>query len=151
MRTGIVGGRDRNAPELEGLAVDSARACPSSIGGAMPKYILIESRDPFENGDIRHLYDLAGSLAKAGHPVTVFLVEDGVRAAYAGAHTFWFAELCRAGVELLADGGSLLARGISDIKLAFGVKATRPDLELDAFLEGHTPLWISDRRPRRAA
>jgi sulfur transfer complex TusBCD TusB component (DsrH family) len=83
----------------------------------MSSYLFIESGDPFEHVDGRSNYDLATSLARARNRVTLLLVENGVLAARTGEHTFWFAELIRAGVEVLADDDSLRARGISETSL----------------------------------
>jgi intracellular sulfur oxidation DsrE/DsrF family protein len=90
----------------------------------MAKYLLIESRDPFETDNVHYFYDLATGLARAAHQVTVYLTENGVRAARAGEHTFWFAALARVGVEVLADGPSLRARGIPAERLSPGVRST---------------------------
>ncbi len=43
----------------------------------MAKYLLIESRDPFEAKGASDLYDLAATLAK-GDEVTLLLVQNGV-------------------------------------------------------------------------
>ena len=44
----------------------------------MAKYLLIESRDPFENNEVAQQYDLAASLVKESNAVTLFLVQNGV-------------------------------------------------------------------------
>ena len=44
----------------------------------MAKYLLIESRDPFETNDVGYFYDLAAGLAQKGNTVTLFLVQNGV-------------------------------------------------------------------------
>ncbi len=71
----------------------------------MAKYLLVESRDPFATDDVRYFYDLAASLARAANRVTLYLTHDGVLAARAGQHTFWFAALARVGVEVTHCGG----------------------------------------------
>ena len=38
----------------------------------MAKYLLIESRDPFENNIVARQYDLAVNLVKEGNEVTLF-------------------------------------------------------------------------------
>jgi sulfur relay (sulfurtransferase) complex TusBCD TusD component (DsrE family) len=105
----------------------------------MPSYLLIESRDPFENDDVRYFFDLAASLARAENRVTLFLVQNGVCAARTGEHTFWFAALAKAGVEILADDVSLRERGIGGLSAA-----VRP-AEITAVLgqrgEGRETLW----------
>ena len=44
----------------------------------MARYLLIESRDPFEFADTNYMYDLAGDLSAKGNNVTLFLVQNGV-------------------------------------------------------------------------
>lgn len=44
----------------------------------MAKYLLIESRDPFESPDTANYLDWAKGLVKDGHTVTLFLVQNGV-------------------------------------------------------------------------
>lgn len=107
----------------------------------MSKYLLIESRDPFESNDVRYFYDLATSLARAENRVTLFLIQNGVLAARSGEHTFWFAELTKAGVEVLADGFSLRERGIPNGRLTAGVKAADLSLIVDRLGEGRRALW----------
>ena len=51
---------------------------------AMTKYLLIESRDPFESNDVGYYYDLAADLARRGDEVTLFLVQNGVLPARSG-------------------------------------------------------------------
>jgi sulfur transfer complex TusBCD TusB component (DsrH family) len=106
----------------------------------MAKYLLIESHDPFESGDVHHFYDLAAELARAANQVTVYLTENGVRAARAGEHTFWFAALARIGVQVLADDCSLRERGITAERLSPGVTPTAPGLGLDRLAEGRQTL-----------
>ena len=107
----------------------------------MSNYLLIASRDPFESNDVRYFYDLAASLARAEHRVTLFLVQNGVLGARAGEHTSWFAELTRAGVEILADDFSLRERGIRDGRLAPAVKPAAIDVVIDHLGEGRKTLW----------
>ena len=44
----------------------------------MAKYLLIESRDPFDSNDTAFCGDLARQLNAAKNEVTVFLVQNGV-------------------------------------------------------------------------
>lgn len=47
----------------------------------MAKYLLIQSRDPFESNDVAYFYELAAGLAREGSDVMLFLVQNGVLAA----------------------------------------------------------------------
>ena len=107
----------------------------------MAKYLLVESRDPFETDDVRHFYELPASLARAANRVTLYLTDGGVLAARAGQHTFWLAALIRIGVEILADARSLRERGIPLHALSPGVTATVTDGGVYRLAEGRTTLW----------
>jgi len=107
----------------------------------MSKYLLIESRDPFESQDVRTFYELAASLARQENQVTLFLVQNGVLGARAGEHASAFGELTRAGVEILADDFSLRERGIRDGRLASAVKPAAIDVVIDRLGEGRKTLW----------
>jgi len=41
----------------------------------MNRYLLIESRDPFESNDVSYFYNLAAGLAEEGSEVALFLVQ----------------------------------------------------------------------------
>ena len=105
----------------------------------MSSYVLIESRDCFESGDTEFCRDLARQLAAAGHQVTLFLVQNGVLPARAGARVPGFAELARAGVEVFADDFSLRERAIENLQP--GVKASAIDLVIDRMAEGCKVFW----------
>jgi predicted peroxiredoxin len=107
----------------------------------MPKYLLIESRDPFDSNDTGFCADLAAQLAAAKNDVTVFLVQNGVLPARAGAKAGGLMQLTAAGVTVLADSFSLKERGIDAGRLASGVKAAPLDTVLDALAEGAQVIW----------
>ncbi len=107
----------------------------------MSDYLLIESRDPFEAGDVRHYYDLAAGLAKGGSKVTLFLVQNGVLPARRCAASAALSEVAAAGVEVLADEFSLRERGIGAARLATGVRAASLDVVIDQLEEGRKALW----------
>jgi len=117
----------------------------------MSRYVVIESHDPFEVDLSAEFFDLALSLARAGHDVAVLFVADGIRAALAGRHTFWLAELRRAGVTVLADLSAVLAAGFVPAQLAAGVKVTPAGISIDELLQGRKPLWVADVAVGRAA
>jgi len=107
----------------------------------MARYLLVESHDPFENDHVRHFYDLATSLARAANRVTLYLTHNGVLAARAGEHTFWFAALARVGVEVLVDGRSLRERGLAPDRLSPGVRLTGTETLVDRLAEGRQTIW----------
>ena len=107
----------------------------------MTKYMLIESRDPFDSNDVAFSYELASGLAKAGHAVTLLLVQNGVLPARRGAKAEGLAALIQAGVKVLADDFSLRERGITPARLAVGVEPAPIDVVIDHMAEGHKTLW----------
>jgi predicted peroxiredoxin len=107
----------------------------------MPKYLLIESRDPFDSNDVAFTYDLATGLVKAGHDVTLLLVQNGVLPARRGAQADRLAAALKAGIAVLADEFSLLERGISRERLLAGVQPAPIDVVIDHLAAGHKTLW----------
>jgi predicted peroxiredoxin len=106
----------------------------------MAKYLLIESRDPFEVNDVLYYYDLAAALAQEGD-VTLFLVQNGVLPARRSAHSQRLSELAKGGVRVLADEFSLRERGIRAERLAKGVTPAGLDVMIDQLAEGRKALW----------
>jgi sulfur relay (sulfurtransferase) complex TusBCD TusD component (DsrE family) len=107
----------------------------------MKKYLLIESQDPLENGDVLEHYRLAADLAQAGNEVTLFLVQNGVFPARASQASDALASTTRAGVTVLADGFSLRERGIATRRLIAGVAEAPLDTVVDRLAAGHRVLW----------
>jgi predicted peroxiredoxin len=107
----------------------------------MSKYLLIESRDPFDSNDVASYYALAEGLAKDGNTVTLFLVQNGVLPARQSARSGALTGLAKAGVEVLADEFSLRERGITGERLADGVKLAPLDIVIDQLAEGRKALW----------
>ncbi len=108
----------------------------------MAKYLLIESRDPFETNEVERDYELAASLAKDGSEVTLFLVQNGVLAARAGARKNGLSAAIHAGVQVFGDDFSLRERGISKDNLLQGVKESPIDAAVDQLAEGRKALWL---------
>jgi predicted peroxiredoxin len=107
----------------------------------MSKYMIIESRDPFDSNDAAFTYELARGLAKAGHEVAILLVQNGVLPARRGATADGLAAVVSAGVRVLADEFSLRERGIPNERLAAGVNAAPLSVVIDHMAEGHKTLW----------
>jgi hypothetical protein len=87
----------------------------------MPRYLLIESRDPFDSNDVHFCCGLAQQLVAAKNEVTLFLVQNGVFPARSGARSDDLVKLAGAGVRVLADSFSLRERGIDERRLAIEV------------------------------
>jgi sulfur relay (sulfurtransferase) complex TusBCD TusD component (DsrE family) len=107
----------------------------------MDTYLFIESLDPFDSADVPAYQDLAAALAREGNRVALFLVQNGVLAARAGARPGRLAELAGAGVEILADEFSLRERGIPVGRLGAGVKPAPLEVVIDHLVAGHKVLW----------
>jgi sulfur relay (sulfurtransferase) complex TusBCD TusD component (DsrE family) len=107
----------------------------------MQSYLFIESRDPFESNDVAFTCELAVGLAKAGHAVTVFLVQNGVLPARRGAKADDLRSLVRSGVKVVADDFSLAERGINPSRLAAGIEPAPIDVVVDHLVAGHKTLW----------
>jgi sulfur relay (sulfurtransferase) complex TusBCD TusD component (DsrE family) len=108
----------------------------------MPKYLLFESRDPFESKDTAYFYDLAAQLVKDGQSVTLFLVQNGVlpaRKTSAGCAAL--KTLTGAGVVVLADEFALRERGIREDQLTPGIKAAPLEIAVDQIALGAKALW----------
>ena len=107
----------------------------------MAKYLLIESRDPFECNDVAYYYNLAMSLANGDHDVTLFLVQNGVFPTRKSPRSESLADVVRAGVSVLADDFSLRERGIASEGLVAGVHAAPLDVVIDQLAEGRKAMW----------
>ena len=107
----------------------------------MADYLLIESRDPFEFRDTVFCAYLVRRLADTGNRVTIFLVQNGVLPARAGAGSAVLPLLAQAGVEIFADDFSLRERGISSERLQPGIKPCAIDLVIDRLAAGAKVIW----------
>lgn len=107
----------------------------------MTRYLLIESRDPFDSNLVGDFTDLARDLRAQGHEVTVFLVQNGVLPARKSPRSQPLADLVKAGVKVLADDFSLAERGIDNKRLVDGVKASSVDTIVDEMATGAKAIW----------
>jgi sulfur relay (sulfurtransferase) complex TusBCD TusD component (DsrE family) len=107
----------------------------------MSKYMVIESRDPFDSNDVAFSYELAAGLAKEGHELMLFLVQKGVLPARSSAKGEGLGGVMKASVKVLADEFSLGERGIEPSRLAAGVEPAPLDVAVDHLAAGHKTLW----------
>jgi sulfur transfer complex TusBCD TusB component (DsrH family) len=106
------------------------------------QYLFIESRDPFDSPDTGFVADTAAALHARGRAVTVFLVQNGVLAARAGARGSHVRRLTEAGVRVLADDFSLVERGIDPAELSADVAPASIGTLVDlAVRPGTKTLW----------
>ena len=105
----------------------------------MPGYLLIESRDPFESKGFTQRCELALTLLGESAGVTMFLIENGVLGARAGARVRELEKLTKAGVRVLADEFALRERGIGE--LAPNVVAVNLDTLVGELAGGTKTLW----------
>lgn len=107
----------------------------------MAKYLLIESRDPFEHASVVEQYELAAMLATQGDTVTLFLVQNGVFPVRQSKHSEQLEAAAKAGVEVLADDFSLRERGIPPSRVVSGVQPAPLSIVIDQLAEGRKALW----------
>ena len=107
----------------------------------MARYLLIESRDPWESADTGTWLDLARGLAAEGNQVTLMLVQNGVLPARRSAGSGALTELSAAGVEILADDFSLRERGIPTERLADGIEPAPIDVVIERMAGGDKVIW----------
>jgi sulfur relay protein TusB/DsrH len=93
----------------------------------MGKYVLVETRDPFESVDARTMYELAVGLAAEKNEVTVFLVQNAVLATRkTSSAASELADVSKS-ATVLADDFSLRERGIGRDELVDGVRTASID------------------------
>lgn len=107
----------------------------------MSRYLLIESRDPFDSNDTGFLQDLAGGLLRDGHEVTLFLVQNAVLQLRSARYAQRLRELTGTGISILADDFSLRQRGIPVDVAAGSVDVVPLDTVIDALAAGVRTLW----------
>jgi sulfur relay protein TusB/DsrH len=107
----------------------------------MARYLLIESRDPFDSSDSEYFAGLIQGIAKRGNETTLFLVQNGVLPARKGAkHNEVISALLKNKVKVLADRFSLKERGIRNV--LDGVETADTDRLVDLILEpGTKAIW----------
>ncbi len=105
------------------------------------QFLLIASRDPYTHRGAERCYALARDLARDGHEVELFLVQNGVLPARDGAGANGLAGLAAAGVRVLADDFSLRERGIDPERIACGIQPTSLDTVVDALEAGARVIW----------
>jgi len=107
----------------------------------MARYLLIESRDPFDNNDVAFYGELACNLVREGNEVTMFLVQNGVLPTRPCGRSQSLTKLAEAGVKVLADEFSLRERGITVNGLIKGVIAAPLDIVVDELASGTKTIW----------
>lgn len=88
----------------------------------MARYVLVETRDPFDSHDTTYYYNLAKELAEKGHKVTLFLVQNGVLSVRKAASKNPLMAIVGGKVEVLADAFSLRERAIGETEKSDDVK-----------------------------
>jgi predicted peroxiredoxin len=116
-------------------------AVGSFFRGSLSKYLLIESRDPWESGESRYFYDLAGELAAKGHDVVLYLVQNGVLSVRKGSSSTVVQKAIDARVRVLLDDFSLRERGIDDGERTSGTTISNVSALVDLLAEGRKTLW----------
>lgn len=108
----------------------------------LSKYLLIESRDPWESADSRSFCDLALELAAKGHEVVLYLVQNGVLGVRKGATGSPVQKVVDGRVLVLLDDFSLRERGIQDGERVVGTELSNAETLVDLLVEdGRKAIW----------
>jgi sulfur relay (sulfurtransferase) complex TusBCD TusD component (DsrE family) len=111
-------------------------------GATVSNYVLIQSKSPWESGDVGQFYSLARELGQAGGTVTFFLVQNGVMSARTGAKDAAFDQLLQGKkVRVLADDFSLRERAIDSAALKAGIAPSPIDEVVELISGGAKALW----------
>lgn len=107
----------------------------------MGKYLLIESRDPFDSSDSDYFRELVEGLSKRGNDVVLFLIQNGVLPARKGSkYNAAMSKLIQGKVRVIADRFSLRERAIRTP--IDGVQVADVDRLVDLLLEpGTKAIW----------
>ena len=111
----------------------------------MTKYLLIESRDPFESRESENFLEMVGRFAENGDQVVLFLIQNGVFALRKGSmFTGKMKELLKSKVQILADSFSLEERSIQERERLEQVTLSNVDEILELLFEpGTKTIWHS--------
>lgn len=107
----------------------------------MKDYLFIESRGTFESASATSFLGMARDLARQGCCVEIFLVQNGVMPARAGAKAEALAAAIQSGVAVLADEFSLRERALAREQLAKGVTVAPIGTVVDRMADGWKILW----------
>lgn len=103
------------------------------------KYLLIESRDPYDAADVPYFFKLAKDLAEQGDDIVLYLVQNGVfslrKAGRPSALFDWLGGGAKSRVKILADDFSLRERGIQPNELIAEAKVSNVDSLVDFLVE----------------
>ena len=107
----------------------------------MTAYCFIESNSLLDTNNVAVQITTACNLARRGHDVTLFLVQNGVIPARRGARHEPLTAALDAGVNVLADDFSLRERGIGYDELAPGISPSPLESVVDSLAAGAKTIW----------
>lgn len=113
----------------------------SAEGRVVSNYLFIESRGAFESATAPAFLSLARDLAQQGSKVEIFLVQNGVMPARAGAKTDGLSAAIQSGIAVLADEFSLKERALSGEQLMKGVRPAAIGTVIDRMAAGWKIVW----------
>lgn len=108
----------------------------------MAKYLLIESRDPFDCAEVARDFEIAVNLTKEYNEVTLYLVQNGVLAARRAASPAGLEAVLRSRVEVCCDEFSLKERGIPPGGLMPGIRPAALEMVVDQLADGRKTIWF---------
>jgi sulfur relay protein TusB/DsrH len=101
----------------------------------MAKYLLVETRDPFDSADVADVFDLAKGLAAGSEDTAVFLVQNGVLGTRRASTAAAALRDLTSSMTVLADEFSLRERGIGTDELVEGVSPADIDRLVELLLD----------------
>jgi predicted peroxiredoxin len=107
----------------------------------MKNYLLIESQGAFDVASAPAFVTLARDLTRMGNNVEVFLVQNGVMPARAGARGEYLVEAARAGAKIWADEFSMKERALAPAQLMRGVETASIGVVIDKMADGWSAIW----------
>ncbi len=108
----------------------------------MGKYLMIETRDPFDSADVEDSFELARGLADQGSEVTVYLVQNGVLTTRRASSAAGMLGQLAGAATVLADDFSLRERGITADEIVPGVTQANIDELVDLLTDdGRKVIW----------
>jgi len=107
----------------------------------MKKYLLVDSKGEFEAATAASFFGMAKALKARGAEVELFLVQNGVMPARAGATSPCIAALVGAGVTVAADEFSMRERAIGAAELASGISPAPIGRVVQRMADGWNILW----------
>lgn len=109
---------------------------------AMSEYVLVESRDAITQKEVMTgTVNMAADLRKQGYRVTLFLSNAGLPEDQSSSFSKQLQEVSHAGVLILADEQTLMARGLSKKQMPLHIKTASLNIVAAHLADGNIVIW----------